>query len=490
MKILILTPIVTLTLILIVAIMNKRVNSETNITWMKNIFVIKMLLNSLANFPDLSRKRVDDILATVEKLFDRKLQSMQKDLENRLKNFEWNNLHFAEIKAIFEEHYGSFENLKTEHKRIKFYTKLKFYIALEHYLIGERPEFRIKNGTTVQEHVPVTAQIIPERRVSQQLFELPGVFDETLSYFEKLKSFDCIVSNIIQSSFWKTKIANNEEKTVLPSTLFFHDYENNNCIASHKGVSKCGAVYLSLPCLPPHMVSKLENIILFALFNTLDRAIYKNNVVFSKVIEELLYLQKVGISITHQGSGKQIFFKLCLIIGDNLGLNSIFGFQESFSAHKFCRFCLTGNNEKHNIFYDEQYELRTIESYEKYVQDKKPKETGIKESSPFNKLKDFHVIDNLSVDVMHDLLEGICRYDLALILHNFIYEKKYLTYKTFCNRVRGFYYGNKYGLNKVPEISEHNIKSKYIILSSAEMLLLVNNINLMIGDVIPEDDEV
>ena len=45
----------------------------------------------LYSFPDLSRKRVDKILAAAEKLFNRKLQSMQKNLANRLKNFECNN---------------------------------------------------------------------------------------------------------------------------------------------------------------------------------------------------------------------------------------------------------------------------------------------------------------------------------------------------------------------------------------------------------------
>ncbi|OXU17473.1 hypothetical protein TSAR_004967 [Trichomalopsis sarcophagae] len=36
----------------------------------------------------------------------------------------------------------------------------------------------------------------------------------------------------------------------------------------------------------------------------------------------------------------------------------------------------------------------------------------------------FYVVQNIVVDVMHDLLEGICRYDVAFLLNRFIYKRR------------------------------------------------------------------
>ena len=81
------------------------------------------------------------------------------------------------------------------------------------------------------------------------------------------------------------------------------------------------------------------------------------------------------------------------------------------------------------------------------------------------------------MDLQHDFSEGICRYDVAFILHNFISVRKYFILDHFNEIIRGFYYGLDYHINKLPEISESHLKKKYIVLASAEMLNLVRNLN-------------
>lgn len=130
-----------------------------------------------------------------------------------------------------------------------------------------------------------------------------------------------------------------------------------------KGISKCGAVYLSIPCLPPRLASKINNIFLFILFNTLDRKVFSNSIIFSKVIDELQYLENNGIVLSHNGENKCIYFKLSLILGDNLGLHSILGFTESFQASRFCRFCNIDKKNMQNVFYEDNTLLRTKANY-------------------------------------------------------------------------------------------------------------------------------
>ena len=45
--------------------------------------------------------------------------------------------------------------------------------------------------------------------------------------------------------------------------------------------------------------------------------------------------------------------------------------------------------------------------------EKTPFETGIKEKCIFNAIKGYHNIENCSVDLMHDVYEGVCNYTMA-----------------------------------------------------------------------------
>lgn len=262
----------------------------------------------------------------------------------------------------------------------------------------------------------VFAQFIPIREVLKKFFEMPNIYKETIAYLKSLEDDD-IISNFVQASLWKKWSHDFGDQVVLPIHLFFDDYETNNPLGSHKGISKCGAVYLILPCLPPRFISKLNNIFLFEIFNSLDRKMFKNSLVFSKVIDELTFLQTDGIKINYNGSKIKIFFKLGLFLGDNLGLHEVFGFTTSFKSSSFCRFCTIKSKNTQHVFFEEPNLMRNETNYSTDLFKNDVKNTGISESCVFHKIKDFHVTQNLSVDVLHDIFEGICQYDLGQILY-------------------------------------------------------------------------
>lgn len=60
---------------------------------------------------------------------------------------------------------------------------------------------------------------------------------------------------------------------------------------------------------------------------------------FTALIKELVSLQEEGITICIKGVEIKIYFTLGLVLGDNLGLNSILGFVEIFSPNFYCRVC-------------------------------------------------------------------------------------------------------------------------------------------------------
>lgn len=241
---------------------------------------------------------------------------------------------------------------------------------------------------------------------------------------------------------WKKITANDQDKCIFPIFLYYDDYENNNPLGSHKGISKCGAIYVSIPCLPPRFQVKLENIFLFVLFNTLDRNYFKNEIIFSKIRDELEFLGKTGVIIDQPSGPVTVYFKLSLIIGDNLGLHYILGFTESFKQSKFCRFCYTDNKAINSIFSVSDCTLRTETSYEADLAQKNEKLTGISSKSLMFGIHGFHPITNGVVDYVHDLLEGVCRYDILLFLRYCIKKRKFFTLDEFNTRVQGFNYGS------------------------------------------------
>jgi hypothetical protein len=62
--------------------------------------------------------------------------------------------------------------------------------------------------------------------------------------------------------------------------------------------------------------------------------------------------------------------------------------------------------------------------------------SGIKENCIWNQIPSFHVTQNYCVDIMHDVLLGVCNYDLAPLLKNYIIMFKYFSLDTLNNRIQ------------------------------------------------------
>lgn len=73
------------------------------------------------------------------------------------------------------------------------------------------------------------------------------------------------------------------------------------------------------------------------LFNTRNRSLFINKIVFSKAVDEINLMQTKGITITHP---IPIFLVLALIRGDNLGIQTLFGLNECFRSTFFVYFVL------------------------------------------------------------------------------------------------------------------------------------------------------
>lgn len=151
---------------------------------------------------------------------------------------------------------------------------------------------------------------------------------------------------------------------------------------------------------------------------------FTSKIVYENVIKQLNNLVTEGIQININGENINVFFKLALITGDNLGFNSMLGFIKSFNADYFCRFCKVKKKNSTMMTKEENSTLRNREKYNLDVKENNCQQTGIAEECIWNNVLDFHVTENFCVDIMHDLLEGVCNYNMGLILSKLITDTK------------------------------------------------------------------
>ncbi|CAH0721225.1 unnamed protein product, partial [Brenthis ino] len=400
-----------------------------------------------------------------------------------------------EISERLRSHLNAFSNsmndVRTEHTRFLLFKNLGTYIEPTEYIIGQRIEGSHANNNFRLNPIPATGQSISVRLVLKRFFELNNnMFKETIQcYNEYLASSNSdIIQNIVQGSVWQNKLNSFNGKIVLPLALYFDDYELDNPLGSHAGVHKLGAVYISVLCLPPKYLSKLRNIFLALLFHSSDRQKFGNRLTFAPVISELNFLSQHGIELNFPNElPLKVYFELAVILGDNLGIHSLIGFSESFSGNFPCRICKI---HKKNLKYAHECDHELYRTMEQYLTDLDIRDvttTGIKEECVWHDVDGFSVIDNVGVDIMHDLLEGVCKYDLSFLLHTYIFELKLFTIETLNNRLISFGYGPDRD-NQPPCVLPDHIRKQAIKMSASEMLCFVRYFGLLLGDLIPSDD--
>ena len=87
------------------------------------------------------------------------------------------------------------------------------------------------------------------------------------------------------------------------------------------------------------MDGKSDHILLPTIVHAKHMKAFGNSAVFNKVIDDLNDLSRKGLIVYINGSKQTIHFACPLILGDNLGANTIEVFSQSFQANYYCRIC-------------------------------------------------------------------------------------------------------------------------------------------------------
>lgn len=230
-----------------------------------------------------------------------------------------------------------FRDLDTEYKQMQYFVKFGGFIEpVEETFPGEGSYVQKRDsatGTVKQVAVPDTFQRVPLTHLLGQVLEMPGILQAMLDWQQRDGG---VLQDVFEGEFCKTHPLFLKE-TSIPLLFYNDDCETVNPLGSKTGTHKLGFIYFQIKSLPPDLLSSLRSHFLCAVYKSDDAKTYGLDVVLHLIVAELQFLEKEGIPVdtsTFQGVVK---FSLVQVVGDNLDLNAILGYSESFTANHMCR---------------------------------------------------------------------------------------------------------------------------------------------------------
>lgn len=323
---------------------------------------------------------------------------------------------FVEIIKATSEHLNEqFKNISTNARRVKEFRKNPLYVEPKEVSLALKWRSKTFADHDLPSHklVPSTCQFVSIKNTLKAIFSEKEFQSVYLAHNSK-ETHECqtgVYENFCCGSNYKTKEIF-QDPNVVQIQMGMDDFEVCSPVKSKATKHKICGVYFQIRNLPSNICSKIDNIYLVALASTTD---LKDDEVLNDlnelIFEDLSNLETDGFQTT---DGK--FWKAALIniSCDNLGANLVFGFSKGFHATYYCRMCEMSNAECERTTHEIASKIRTKQSHYEQIENLKEnpslklKETqGVRMDCKYNSLKSYNLFDNPSIDIMHDILEGV-----------------------------------------------------------------------------------
>lgn len=373
------------------------------------------------------------------------------------------------------------EKADTAYKRQKIIMNDQFYVSPQELGIGIRTEVDYKNNAC--KNIQSTFQYISVIQTLKSLFRRPE-FKELYFDYNRTHKHDCKegeYSSYCCGSNFKQSVFFNTNPDALQLQFYVDDFEVCNNLSNRSTVHKMRGIYVQIRNLPQKFLSKIENIYLVALINVNDiRNTYDGfDHILSIMKEELRVLETEGLEIDGCPNLKGTIVNFSC---DNAACNECFGFIECFNADFYCRTCKCKREECKILTEEKAETMRTVQEYIKCVKKgvvTDPKlNFGYKRYCLLNDLEEFHILNNLSCDVMHDVNEGIIIFSLQMVF-DYIISEGILNDKDLIAKILNFNYGS---LNRKNKPSRIVLKKKNFGLTASQLYLVLQCLPFILLD--------
>ena len=366
-------------------------------------------------------------------------------------------------------------NLSTEWKRNAYYKETFPFIS--------PTEYRYTNNSVTTKE---TFQYISMIETLKTLLKNNDIRSQILNPEPGIAGH---LNTLKDGTMYKMHIVFSQVQNSLEIILYSDEFQIVNPLGPHRKKHKILAFYFTSGNLHSRCKSQKSAMFLLALCKSCD--IQKHG--FSRIAEiinsELTILETTGIDA--EGFPNRLRGALAFIARDNLNNHIIGGFNACFSPNVLhpCRFCMISNVDMRNIRDGDCLNVRTRDSYNQQVTEVEQDESlasvyGIRSRSLFIS-GSFHVADGLPPDIMHDLLEGVIPFEMALIL-KVLLSKDYFSLEDLNHSITHWPYGPLDKRNKPVVIASTFGDS--ISQNAGRTWCLLRLLPLMIGSKVPESD--
>lgn len=383
---------------------------------------------------------VSSVVQNLEELVNELHSNIKDDVANLIHNDENTQ---EKLNQYFETLENPFTRVNTETKWKRYFHDKCGMVEPVEIPLGVRYDIRRNRASGTYDQVPVQDKFVyvPLLETLKFIFSNKEIGNYIVQPCEK----SGIYKDFCDGNYFKEHSLFPHKKHSLQIQLFFDEFETANPLGSKHGIHKIGSIYFILRNFSPKINSALMNIHLISLFHSDDVKKYGFNAVLEPLVRDIKVLEISGIHVPF--FDEPVHGTVAQVTGDNLGLHTLLGYVQSFSANYFCRFCLADRNTCQTVFCDDDTSI-TLRSKELHVQHCKDIEEdptlsssfGVKQTCLLNDLKYFNVSENYAVDIMHDVLEGVAQLEIKLLLLYFV-EHDILPQQDISNRIYSYSFG-------------------------------------------------
>jgi len=236
-------------------------------------------------------------------------------------------------------------------------------------------------------------------------------------------------------------LLNDASKCSIAIELYYDGMGTTNPLRGQSAMYNVGVFYFVIKNLPNIVNSCFSNVHLVAMCYCPDLKMYGFDAILSRFVSEMIQLSTVGFDGTFPVLGtRTVYVSLLQVAGDNLALNGMLGFIESFSVDYFCTICYCTQEDIQHKFHENEFELRSVGKYNADVDQKCGLSCrGVKRKCVLNDIPHFHATNNFSLDIMHTILEGIVPVELSCVLFYLCREHRSVSLLDISKRVDRFW---------------------------------------------------
>lgn len=367
----------------------------------------------------------------------------------------------------------------TRYKRKQNIEKKELYVAPLVKSLGTRFEMKLdkKSQTEKPYIVPCEIHFIPVNEMLKAFF----MVDQNREAYFKNQEYKCDENTIgcfRCGDLYKKSEFFQRNPNAIQLQISTDDFELCNPIGSKGNLHKVCSVYFQIRNIPSTYTSRTDNIFVACLCNSDDLKTKSTdfNNISELIVQQVKDLEENGIEIV---GGNNLKGTINCVSADNLGANLL----TCLGAHGstfYCRICEQSKTECQNATIEDVSRYRSNEKYQRILETMEQSQQinlrdsfGVVRYCKLNDLNYYNTFKNFTVDVMHDLNEGVIPLVLKKVF-DYCIEKNVFKEKNLKEMIKFYSYPKLFRRDKPSEIVLK--KRKNLAQNAAQIKCLLLNL--------------